>query len=331
MKPPLRWSAAAGITLALIATGPVNANPAPTTTDPDSIASSVALTKSNRMVASDETINEVIEYWTPERMNNAVPLEVEGAPTATRQAPQPDGPPTIVSSPVPPSTTHNRNNAINTRSIAVGILYFVSHGEDSWCSASTVSSAKGRLISTAGHCLHPGGDKNAPWHSNVVFVPAFDSGKEPYGKWAIVHKWSFRGWTENGKYTHNIGFAETAAAGDGTTVVDRVGAHGLYVNAPVQKTTLVGYNGGLWGDDDPNQYTCEDGSPIHSVGTIAIACAAVMISAGGPYLINFDAGSTWGWLTGVARSTNLTGTAYGTYFDTKVRGLYDDAEEASDG
>lgn len=327
MKPPLRWSAAAGITLALIATGPVNANPAPTTTDPDSIASSVALTTSNQVVASDETINEVIEYWTPERMNNAVPLEVEWAPTATRQAPQPDGPPTIVSSPVPPSTTRNRNNAINTRSIAVGLLFFVKNGQDLWCSASTVNSDKRRLISTAGKCLHPGGDKDAPWHSNVVFVPAHHIGDEPYGKWPIVRKHSFVGWTHSGIFAYDVGFAETATV-NGSTVVDKVGAHGLATNWPVEKTTYIGYQywGGNW-----QQRTCETELPILDEGLISFGCPIVTIAPGGPYLLNFDAGSNWGYITGVARSQDTSFNLKGVYFDTKVRELRDAAEDASDG
>ncbi|WP_162561357.1 trypsin-like serine peptidase [Salinispora vitiensis] len=323
MKPPLRWSAAAGITLALIATAPVNANPAPTTTDPDSIASSVALTNSNRMVASDETINEVIEYWTPERMNNATPLEVEWAPTATRQAPQPDGPPTIVSSPVPPSTTHNRNNAINTRSTAVGKLFFVHSGIDRWCSASTITSPKGRLIFTTGSCLHSG--PTGEWHSNIVFVPAYDNGKEPHGKWPIVHKHSFKGWTVNGKAEWNVGFAETATI-NGKTVKSQVGAHGFVYNWSVERTTRISYpyNNGQ------EQVTCEDNHPdIHSdpdgnIEMIEVECDS-RAQGGGPFLHNLDAGSNLGYIIGVAQSD------WGPYFDADVKGLYDAAEKASDG
>lgn len=327
MKPPLRWSAAAGITLALIATGPVNANPAPTTTDPDSIASSVALTKSNRMVASDKTINEVTEYWTPERMNNATPLEVEWAPTATRQAPQPDGPPTIVSSPVPPSTTHNRNNTINTPSKTVGKLFFVQSGVDSWCSASTVGSAKGRLISTAGHCLHSG--PTGDWYSNVVYVPGYDNGKAPYGEWPIVRVWSFKGWTKYGKMEYDVGFAEAATV-NGSTIVNYVGAHGLATNMPVQrKTTHIGYPY----NNDQEQVTCEDdrpdwhNDPDGNVAVIGIECDSAG-EGGEPLLINFNA--PYGHITGVA-SYGPNGIVWGPYFDTAVRGLFIDAEKASDG
>ena len=47
------------------------------------------------------------------------------------------------------------------------------------CTASVVSSSSGDLIITAAHCVRGSG-------SGLTFVPGYDRGKSPYGRWSVT-------------------------------------------------------------------------------------------------------------------------------------------------
>lgn len=66
---------------------------------------------------------------------------------------------------------------------AVGKLFFKKGTANYVCSAAVL---KPRLILTAGHCVYDA--VNRRWHSNLVFVPAYENGNAPYGSW--VWNWA---------------------------------------------------------------------------------------------------------------------------------------------
>ncbi|PNG27167.1 hypothetical protein CR492_05250 [Methylocella silvestris] len=64
---------------------------------------------------------------------------------------------------------------------ATGKLFFLNNGQTFVCSASLIKSG---LLVTAAHCVANFG--TGQYYSDWVYVPAYDNGKAPYGKWKGV-------------------------------------------------------------------------------------------------------------------------------------------------
>ncbi|WP_157619773.1 trypsin-like serine peptidase [Skermanella stibiiresistens] len=61
------------------------------------------------------------------------------------------------------------------------------------CSASVL---RPRIVVTAGHCVtHPSTDAAQRYfHTNFLFVPAFNNGTAPYGSWTSSQQWVLNAW-----------------------------------------------------------------------------------------------------------------------------------------
>ncbi len=77
----------------------------------------------------------------------------------------------------------------------VGKLFFRRGGRNYVCSAASVGN---NAIWTAGHCLHSGNGKSSGWATDVVFVPAYKDGKEPYGRWRAKQLFTSPTWYKKG-------------------------------------------------------------------------------------------------------------------------------------
>ncbi len=131
----------------------------------------------------------VADYWTPERMRSAHPVELLNASSVNRRAPR--------STSRLPSWLQSFGQGHWTGSIgpfamaihphtSIGKVFFTLRGFDFVCSASAVSS-RGRwgegsrnLIVTAGHCVSDGG---GTFVSKLTFVPGYFDGNAPFGRW----------------------------------------------------------------------------------------------------------------------------------------------------
>ncbi|WP_405098901.1 trypsin-like serine peptidase [Micromonospora sp. NBC_01412] len=151
------------------------------------------------------------EYWTPERMRNARPVETvlrktmepgttlpAGAGIDRAQEPVivPPAAPTVA----PPAevATTNGNAVVTPNAIppnepppvtspntylpdyptghqvarTMGKVFFTMGGQEMVCSAGVVSSPGKALVWTAGHCVH-GGGSSGTWAHNWIFVPNY--------------------------------------------------------------------------------------------------------------------------------------------------------------
>ena len=65
--------------------------------------------------------------------------------------------------------------------------------QNSVCSASVL---RPRIVVTAGHCVtHPSTDASQRYfHTNFLFVPAFNNGAAPYGSWTSSGQWVLNAW-----------------------------------------------------------------------------------------------------------------------------------------
>ena len=189
------------------------------------------------------------DYWTPERMKNAVsgdvlaskalsagtgrsgPFRATGfsraglsrawrrpdtskarKPPARQRRPRPwTAKPTQVSRPV----SH------------IGKVFFTLGGVNYVCSGNSVTSANQSTVSTAGHCLNEGPGAFA---SNFTFVPAYLNGAAPYGKWTAKALYTTSQWSSNGNIQYDTGFAVMNTL-NGQKLSDVVGASGVQFNA----------------------------------------------------------------------------------------------------
>jgi V8-like Glu-specific endopeptidase len=220
----------------------------------------------NQVVSSGPTIQsaaEVEAYWTPDRMRDAKPfpmpslsqddIQAKGAldteqasgPFVAVPGALPEGEPTVATqgevpavesggdieplgySYPPPFTRHAVFPAAAYRTypyITVGKVFFTIPGKgDHVCSGS---SAVGRAVWTAGHCVYTPG---TGWHTNWAFVPAYKNGNAPYGIWPANELWSLNGWTAHDNNGYDIGMAVTTDQG-GKKLSQRVGYLGFMAN-----------------------------------------------------------------------------------------------------
>jgi V8-like Glu-specific endopeptidase len=292
-------------------------------------------------------VDAAAEYWTPERMANAIPVPAaEAAPGAqTDSAPVARGEPGQVPPTAPvdqqgsavagggPGAGSTAERWTGSRSSAPamtsGKVFFVNDQEINMvCSGSTVNSSGKNLVYTAGHCVH-GGGSSRDWYaaSKWMFVPAYDatsSNQRPYGTWTARQLWSLNGWTQNGDRRYDIGVAVMKTNSSDRHIVDVVGGQGIEWNYPlVQFVYQFGYPQRAPFDGATLQYCT--GTTYDDDTNEGINCNMTEGASGGPWLDDFD--GRFGRLDSVNSWVfwNSNGDRYkwnGPYFGEASRRLY---------
>ena len=300
----------AAAVLALAAAGGASAAPAPSdgTANP-----SVASVTVDAGAAAD--------YWTPERMQGAVPgdtlagkalergnrssaaLVEKGKPATTKGT---KGKPTIAKSENPVSH--------------IGKVFFTLGGTNYVCSGNAVASTNGSTVATAGHCVNEGPGAYA---TNFIFVPAYENGSAPYGKWTANALYAPTQWVSNGDMTYDTGFAVVDPL-NGETLTSVVGGSGTAFNqargltytsygypaaAPFNGETLKSCTGTAAPDPNNPQF-----------GTQGIPCDMTGGSSGGPWFI----GSGSDGLQNSINSYGYNGSSvmYGPYWGTVIQDTF---------
>ena len=268
------------------------------------------------------------DYWTAERMQSAIPGDVlagkalergnrssadiveKGKPSTTKAT---RGKQTIAKSEVPVSH--------------IGKVFFTLGGSNYVCSGNAVSSANGSTVSTAGHCVNEGPGAYA---TNFVFVPAYENGNAPYGKWAARALYAPTQWVTNGDMAYDTGFAVVNRNAQNQTLTSVVGGSGVAFNqargltyksygypaaAPFNGETLKSCTGTA--TDDPNN---------PQFGSQGIPCDMTGGSSGGPWFIGTSS-------DGVQNSINSYGynrsaVMYGPYWGSVIQSTYNSAAAA---
>jgi V8-like Glu-specific endopeptidase len=276
----------------------------------------------------------VLAYWTPQRMAAATPLDapddakvVERSVRAlTRKAPQ-----SVKPTPSTLKAGINRYPApVTNFSVTNGKLFIGGYESGSWCSASAVNTPSGRVLVTAGHCVHSG--KGGTWQNNLVFVPgynAFAADRDPVGRFQAYRLRTFNAWIDNSDLGRDVGFVTTFSGGDwGATVVSTVGGHGLSYNGGTEfDTSIFGYPSNRDGGD--TMWACWGVATDNSWwdNRSRIGCGFGPGSSGGPWLWQYDNSSGQGYVRSVMSTVDGGGVNRGPYFDTAVR----DALNAANG
>ncbi|MEV5709501.1 hypothetical protein [Actinoallomurus sp. NPDC052274] len=133
--------------------------------------------------ATDTQAQAAEDYWTPERMRAATPIDDTFADPRSTATTEP------MSAALPKSRLHR-----------MGKIFYHFGGHSFSCSGTIVTSHGRDSILTAGHCLRQIGGTEVG-NLLTVFVPGYGSGPDmtPYGKWGV------RSWHVPGRWIDLLG------------------------------------------------------------------------------------------------------------------------------
>ena len=284
---------------------------------------------------------EVREYWTPQRLEAAVPaalrLDSSGAPATTAPLPSANGAPREV-----PAARRDSAKAVKAANTGApqrlhGKVFFTLTGGsapgDYVCSGTAVSSPGHSLAWTAGHCVN-GADVGAGFATNWIFIPGYRNGQRPFGEWPARELMTTNAWRSSANLRGDLGAAVLARDGEGRGIEDVVGARGIAFNLPRnQRFDAFGYPAqpnpvALRFDFDGEHLfvcssfrTANDAPPGAGPDTLEINCDMTGGASGGGWVVN----------GGLVNSVTSYGYAfdafhlYGPYQGTIAEQLYDAA------
>ena len=161
-----------------------------------SVASALAAPVGKRVNSNAAAVRD---YWTPERMRSAIPVErvLGGGPV---ERAKPGGGGGGGSSWTSGSVDWSVADAITYTN---GKVFFTDGGTNYVCSGTAVSASNESVVWTAGHCVHDGpGD----FHTNWSFVPAYNSGTS-LGTFVAEYLYTSSAWAASGEFGEDFGAA----------------------------------------------------------------------------------------------------------------------------
>jgi len=271
--------------------------------------------------------------WTPEAMRNAIPLDrllpkvdVSKLTHDVRQGKPQVVAPTVAPAAVEPMAFPHPGGPWSGGGAVektAGRVFFTYQGRQASCSGNAVTSGNKSVVMTAGHCVKLEG----AWHTDWVFVPAYDNGNAPFGTWTAKATMSTPQWEASEDINFDVGAAVVNPL-NGQSLTDVVGGQGVAFNqARGQDMFAFG-----WPAADPYDGT----QMIYCSGTtfdalisdgIGMTCDMTGGSSGGPWFQEFDEATGAGVQNSVnSYKINLIPTwMFGPYFGTDAQNLYNRA------
>ncbi|PHP53706.1 hypothetical protein BW737_000900 [Actinomyces ruminis] len=307
--------------------------------------------------ADAESNQDVIDYWTPERMAQAKPVDVVADPEQLAEAEA-----SVLASaegeagatdPVQPSddvlaqaeaagvfdedlqtrTAESDEETlvvappVTNFSVTNGKLFFEGYEKNNgYCSASALNTPTRRVIITAGHCVYYQGS----WSQNVVFVPAYDgrnADPDPVGIWTARTLRTFNSWINDADLSHDVGVITLNNGGDDNRrIVDAVGGHGLMWNG--SKSFDVSIFGYPSNKSNPNgrysMWACWGATRGDSDRDTVTGCDFGRGSSGGPWLAWYNNSTGLGYVRSVTSTwLDSSDQNWGPYFNTDVKKMVD--------
>ncbi|MFC9582733.1 trypsin-like serine peptidase [Streptomyces yangpuensis] len=272
-------------------------------------------------------------FWTAERMRGATPLDVTAVPGAARTVVAGTAAPTAIaptaaSSAVSPTAFPQAGGAWTGGGAVVktsGRVFFTMGSRTASCSGNSITSANGSTVMTAGHCVKYQG----AWHTNWVFVPAYDNGSAPYGQWSATKTFATDQWAASEDMNMDVGLAVVAPL-NGQTLSQAVGAQGVLFNG--------GYNKKMYSFGFPAAAPYDGTKLVYCSGNSgkdflltkdhSLGCNMTGGSSGGPWFQDFNEATGLGTQVSVNSFgyTFLPNRMYGPYLGNEAKAAYDKAQ-----
>lgn len=276
-----------------------------------SAADEVAVAGEDAVLQADFE-NDPDLYWTPERMEKADLNSAESSldSLTTYSASKPEKQDYV------PKT--------------IGRLYFTNaRGEDRVCSASVVNSRTQNIIITAAHCVYT---RNTGWNKNIVFIPAYDNGSAPFGKWRSVGKVASSAFTKNNMNKYDYAFVKLANE-NGKTVQETVGGNAVAIDQGFEHSgvTFWGYPSIMNGKTNRSIWKCagETTRRAPKSDDAVMECGLAGGASGGPWFITMDSADS-GQIFAVYSRTSAgnTNVAYAAPLTKEALGFLKTAEDS---
>lgn len=278
-------------------------------------------------------------YWTAERMRGATALDITAVPGPSRvpvasAAVRPTAiaptAPSAGSGTVSPTAFPQAGGAWTGGGAVVktsGRVFFTMGSRTASCSGDSITSANGSTVITAGHCVKYQG----AWHTNWVFVPAYNNGSAPYGQWSATKTFATDQWAASEDMNMDVGLAVVAPL-NGQTLTQAVGAQGILFNG--------GYNKRMYAFGFPAAAPYDGTKLVYCSGNSGkdflltkdhgLGCNMTGGSSGGPWFQDFNEATGLGTQVSVNSFgyTFLPNRMYGPYFGNEAKAAYDKAQTA---
>ncbi|WP_258062255.1 serine protease [Arthrobacter sp. B0490] len=310
-------AASALMASALMAAGPVQAAPALPSIDTVVAGGTTPGTQSHTQEQSQAALDA---YWTADRMKDAKPANTinSGWAAAGRSILPKAGQQAVAKAPKAP--------AVQPRAIAqspvprIGKVFFTQAGQNYVCSANSVQSGNQSTVATAGHCTY---DVATGWVTNFVFVPAYNNGAAPYGKWTARSLHAATEWVSRGDINYDGAFAVVNTL-NGRTLAATVGASSIGFNmARNLSYTAYGYPAAAPFNGE-RLFSCSGASSTDRLGgtqSQGIPCDMTGGSSGGPWFVGSGASGTQNSVNSFGYNTQAN-VMYGPYFGSSIQSAY---------
>lgn len=218
----------------------------------------------------------------------------------------------------------------------VGLL--IIDGGTHRCSASIVTSDSRRVLATAAHCVWLRGRWTL---DGAYFVPGYDGGTEPWGRWAVEAAWVPRSWQQANSpieavaSAHDVAFVRLAPNRSGQLAEDVLGSQGIWFDAPPTTTvTALGYpaTGEFDGQQlegctgpahaEPEPRHAGEGNGQSDGEVLILDCDMTEGSSGGPWLVGSRSAAGEGQVIGVVSGisgSDLISARYGAEAEQAYR------------
>ena len=184
------------------------------------------------------TPEAVTDYWTPERMSEAIPLSGPEDAAALVEGENPS----FRAAPTDQETFPGADLAYPQR--IHGKLLMTIGGQPASCSATVVTSFSRDVILTAGHCLANPGPAfgQTTFSQNVAFAPGFRNMVAPFGLYGATSLRTPGIWAYEGVIAFDVGAAKLASP-SGVPIQDQLGSRGVSFNRPSFRGQVFGIYG----------------------------------------------------------------------------------------
>ena len=204
--------------------------------------------------------------------------------------------------------------------LRVGALFEHDASGGHYCTASVVASPGENLLITAAHCINGGG--GAGYKGDIVFIPDYRDGSEPYGVWTPQRLLVAPRWADSADPDFDVGFVVLEPR-DGENIQQVLGANQLGFNAGYRNLVRVtGYP-----SSDGAPITCVNWTSQQSTTQLRFDCGGYADgTSGSPWVTRFDPRSRTGTIVGVIGGYQEGGdtpsVSYSAYFGSGIQQLY---------
>jgi V8-like Glu-specific endopeptidase len=212
--------------------------------------------------------------------------------------------------------------------LRVGALFVRAPGGNHFCTASVVASPGKDLLITAAHCIN-GGKGRGGYRSDIVFIPDYRDGQEPFGIWTPAKLLVAPQWADSSDPDYDVGFV-VLNPHDHQNIEEVLGANRLGTDLGYQY--LVHVTGYPASSSAP--ISCVNWTSRFSSTQLRFQCTGYTGgTSGSPWVTRFSPRSRTGTIVGVLGGYQEGGTtpsiSYSARLGPAIQQLYRQAKAAS--